>query len=231
MTSSTRASLLYEVADHVPIPSGDDCVRVAVDGVDGAGKTVFAGELAAVLRDHGRSVVQVSADDWHQVRALRHARGRQSPQGFWEDSYDYPRLRAEVLEPLGPGGSRLFRRRGHDLHSDEVLRGQQEQAPARSVLLVDGLFLQRAELDGCFELTVWLHAPFAETARRMAARDGSPADPEHPDLRRYVEGQRTYFRLRSPWSRADLVVDNTHVERPRLVDAARVAQKPTGALS
>ena len=82
----TRAELVADVAASVPRPVNGDCVRVGVDGVDGAGKTVFAGELASALAALGRPVVHVSADDRHQVRALRHARGRHSPEGFWQDS-------------------------------------------------------------------------------------------------------------------------------------------------
>ena len=111
----TPATTLWrELRDRVRrrYPAGR--VVVAVDGLDGAGKTVFADELAAELAARGREVVRVSADDWHQVRALRHARGRTSAEGFWLDSYDYPRLRAEVLDPLGSGGSREYRARGHD---------------------------------------------------------------------------------------------------------------------
>ena len=212
----TRAELVAAVAAGVPRARGDECVRVGIDGVDGAGKTVFAGELAAALTGAGRPVVQVSADDWHQVRALRYARGRDSPEGFWLDSYDYPRLRAEFLEPLGPGGSRRYRARGHDLASDEVLAGDWLCAPAGAVLVLDGLFLQRQELEGCLDRVVWLDVPFQETARRMAARDGSPPDPEHPSLRRYVEAQRTYFARRTPWTRADVVVDNTDWAGPFL---------------
>ena len=119
--STARAECLASVAALVPPAVGDDCVRVGVDGVDGAGKTVFAGELAAALQDRGRPVVAFSVDGWHQVRERRYARGRRSPEGFWLDSFDYGRLLDEALRPLGPGGSREYRRTGHDLATDAVV--------------------------------------------------------------------------------------------------------------
>jgi uridine kinase len=42
----------------------------------------------------------------------------------------------------------------------------------------------------------------------MAARDGSEPDPEHPSLRRYVEGQRIYLSRCRPHERATLVIAN-----------------------
>ncbi|TPG17297.1 uridine kinase [Pedococcus bigeumensis] len=212
-----RADLVAEVASYVPAAVGADCVRVGVDGVDGAGKTFFAAELASALRDRGRPVVEFSVDGWHRVRAERYARGPQSPVGFWLDSYDYPRLIDEALTPLGPRGSRRFRTAGHDVRTDELLWPDLVEAPAASVVVIDGLFLHRAELEGCFEFTVFVDVPFEVTAERMAVRDGARGDPAHPAMRRYVEAQRTYFAERAPWSRADLVVDNTDLVNPVLV--------------
>lgn len=73
---------------------------MAVDGVDGAWKTTFADALAETLRERHREVIRVSVDDFHHVRAIRYRRGRDSAEGFWLDSFNYSRLRADVLDPL-----------------------------------------------------------------------------------------------------------------------------------
>jgi uridine kinase len=195
-------------------------VRIGVDGVDGAGKSTFARELADALRHLGRPVVELSVDDWHRPRAQRYARGPRSPEGFWLDSFDYERLVAECLGPLGPGGTRRYLAAGHDLDTDELLFDDPVAAPEGAAVVVDGLFLHRAELEGAFDFTVFVDVPFEVSAGRMAVRDGSPPDPAHPDLRRYVEAQRTYFAERSPRERADLVVDNTELDAPYLVESA-----------
>ncbi|MEW2427472.1 hypothetical protein AB0877_05585 [Micromonospora sp. NPDC047644] len=57
--SVVRRQLLGHVADLVPTFPAPRCVRVAVDGVDGVGKSTLASELAALLSDRGRSVVEV----------------------------------------------------------------------------------------------------------------------------------------------------------------------------
>ncbi len=205
------------VAGMVPGPAHTDCVRVAVDGVDGSGKSTFADELAVTLRAEGRPVVRVSADGFHHRRVVRYRRGRHCAEGFWLDSYDYASLRTSVLDPLGPGGSRWYRPAVHDVRSDAVLDLPPRRAAPGSVLVLDGLFLHRDELFGRWDLSVWLEVPFAVTAARMARRDGSNPDPTHPSMARYVEGQRLYFRACTPWRRADLVIDNEVPERPRLL--------------
>jgi uridine kinase len=195
----------------------DGCSRIGVDGVDGAGKTTFAAELADAVRARGREVVHVCADGFHQQRALRHRRGRDSAEGFWRDSYDYPALRANVLDAFGPGGSRRYREAVHDLSTDRVLDLPWRTAAPGTVLVVDGLFLHRDELAGLWDLSVYLQVPFTVSVGRMARRDGSDPDPGHPDNARYVGGQRLYFTACAPWRRASLVIDNTDLSNAVLV--------------
>ncbi len=185
--------------------------------MDGAGKTIFADDLAAAVRALGRPVVRVSLDDFHNVRQVRYRRGRESPDGFWEDSYDYARFRRDVLDPFGAGGSRRYRPAAHDVRTDAELRVRQESAPPGTVLVVDGLFLHRDELVEAWDLSVFLDVPFTVTARRMAERDGTDPDPDHPSMRRYVEGQRIYFRSCTPHRRATILIDNRDHRAPRII--------------
>jgi uridine kinase len=75
--------------------------RVAIDGPDAAGKTTLARELEHVLERSGRPVIRASIDGFHRPRAERLARGPESPDGYYFDSFDYPALRSALLEPLG----------------------------------------------------------------------------------------------------------------------------------
>lgn len=216
VAGTERRTVVAVVASRVPRHRDGSPVRVAVDGVDGAGKMIFADELAAVLSADGRPVIRASVDDFHRRRAERYRRGRDSPTGFWLDSFDYPRLRRELLDPLASGGSRWYRAAVHDLAADQYLDEPAKLAPAGAVLVVDGLFLHRDELYQLWDFSVLLDVSFTETAKRMALRDGTHPDPEHPSMRRYVDAQRAYFRLCDPARRADMVIDNSDWRRPTL---------------
>src|SRR5262249_39050048 len=126
--------------------SPDRVARVAIDGLDGAGKTTFADELADILRMLPRDVIRASVDGFHNPRALRYRRGRSSPEGYFEDSYNYAALKKHLLDPLSPGGSRRYRAAVFDHVTDTPVSIPEREAPASSILLFDGIFLHRPEL-------------------------------------------------------------------------------------
>ncbi len=195
------------------IALGGHPLLTAVDGVDGAGKTTFANHLARAIAAAGRPVVVVHEDDFLAPRAVRYRLGRDSPEGFFRDTYDLPALLTHILDPLRPGGSRRIRRRVFDHTTDEPIDSPSEEVDADAVVLVEGLFLHRDELVERWDWSVFLDVPFAESARRMAQRDGSHPDPEHPSMRRYVEGQRIYLARCDPRTRATVVLDHHGARR------------------
>jgi uridine kinase len=195
-------------------------VRVAIDGPDAAGKTTLADELAPLIERSGRPVIRASLDGFHRPRAKRMVRGPESPEGCFLDSFDYPALRAALLDPLGPGGSLEFRRRVFDFRTDEPAATPTEAAPANAVLVFDGVFLLRRELIDLWDFSIFVAVPFFETQRRAAARDvalfGSEEAVLHRYAVRYVPGQQLYFEQANPQEKADVLVDNEDPDRPRL---------------
>lgn len=187
---------------------------VAIDGVDGAGKTTFADDLAAELTDSGLTVIRVSLDDFLNPSEVRYARGRTSPEGFVADTYDYERFVDDVLEPLSGEGCGRYRAKSYDLASETPLSPPWQVAPDAAVIVVDGMFLHRDRLRNAlgrkiWDLSVWLDVPVEDAVRRLAERYGSPSEVGDPRIARYVEGQRLYIERYHPAERADLVIDNS----------------------
>lgn len=214
-----RADTLHALAEEVLQNYGHGRVIVAIDGADGAGKTVFADGLAEAFRSLGHTVFRASIDDFHQPRQLRYAKGRDSADGFFEDSYDYAAFRRLLIEPFRAGRSAAFQTRYFDLDQDAVLPAETVQAPADAFLLVDGIFLLRPELRGIWNFSIWLDAPDDVRRERMIERDGSHPESDEPRGRRYLGGQERYQRESSPRSAASAIVDNTDYEHPRRVFA------------
>jgi uridine kinase len=117
-----RDAVLARLADMIAAVRLPHVVRVAIDGVDAAGKTTLADEHRPLLEARGRPVVRATIDGFHWPRAERYRRGPTSPEGYYRDSFDYDALRRELLLAVGPaaaprrGRSGVARGRGHREH-------------------------------------------------------------------------------------------------------------------
>jgi uridine kinase len=168
--------------------------RVGVDGVDGAGKTRLAEELAQELTARGRPAVRISLDQFERPPAERYARGDLSPEGYYLDSFDLERFRAHVLSVAGP---------------------------PHLVIVADGVFQHRPELAELWDATVWVEAELDVAAQRGAERNRvwfDSLDETHERYRaRYMPAQRRYVEEQRPHERATFVLRNTDLSEPQLV--------------
>lgn len=201
---------------------------LAVDGPDGAGTKGFADDLALAFERGGFAVFRASVDDFHQPREHRHRAGRFSAEGYYRDAFDYSVLRRVLLEPFRMGGSTGFQLRGFDRERDAVVESAWVTGPADAVLIVDGVFLNRFELRGAWNFSIWLDADPAVRLARLVERDGADPDPAAESNRRYSEAQRLYVRDAHPNTTASAIVDNTDPDAPgrRFTDYCSVTPAP-----
>lgn len=213
-----RRELIGDIASQIAAIARPHPVRVAIDGVDAAGKTTFADELAPALAALSRPVIRASVDGFHNPAAIRYRQGPDSPEGYFHDSFDYPALIEALLLPLGPGGSLAFRRAVFDFRTDAAVNAPLEHAEANSVLLLDGVFLLRPELRGYFEFSIFLRADFSFTVARAKQRDlsllGTLEEVRRRYRERYVPGQELYLNSVKPEQWASVVIDNNDPIRP-----------------
>jgi len=219
-TALTREEMLDQLANRLMTLQLQHPVRVAIDGVDAAGKTTLADELAALLIQHGRPVIRASIDGFHRPSAERHRQGANSPQGYYADSFDYDTLRSNLLQPLGPHGSLRFRRAIFDYRTDRPSMTEEEVAPEDAILLLDGVFLLRPEINDQWDYRIFVGVPFAVTVERAILRDsdlfGSVEDTRAHYLARYIPGQQIYLKSVDPLRHAQATVHNEDPEHPTL---------------
>jgi uridine kinase len=157
-----RSLLIGRVASAIGALQAHGQVLVAIDGASGTGKSTFADELARAVPD--RLVIRASIDSFHRRRAQRYRRGKNSAEGYYRDSHDLESLQQQLLRPFaagtGPMRTAIF-----DEPSDSPIDEPPVAVAVPGILIVDGLFLQRGELVGYWDLAVYLVAD----ARRATA--------------------------------------------------------------
>ncbi|MGZ3601508.1 MAG: uridine kinase [Ktedonobacterales bacterium] len=216
-----QQELLEALASRIATRTVPHPVRVAIDGIDAAGKTTLADALVAPLEAHGRPVIRASLDGFHRPRAQRYQRGATSPEGYYLDAFDDAALRDALLLPLGPGGSRRYRRAIFDYRTDRPTLAPKQEAPPNAVLLIDGVFLLRPELVAFWDYRIFVKVSFATALERAMRRDialfgsGEAVQARYHD--RYIPGQHLYFDAAHPQEHADAIVYNEDPDNPRLL--------------
>lgn len=216
-----RLAMLTQLARLIQDVQRPHPLRVAIDGVDAAGKTILADELAGQLHDSHRQIIRASVDDFHHPKAYRRKKGSLSPEGFYYDSYDYDAVKEKLLIPLGLGGNRQYIAAIHDIVTEQPLESEIQTASDAAILLMDGIFLLRPELLPWWDLTIYVHADFANTVARGTARDaslyGSRSRATERYLERYVPGQQLYLEQVRPLDKADILINNNDIEAPEIL--------------
>lgn len=202
-------------ANHLGHP-----VRVAIDGVTASGKSTLAGELSEAASMAGRPVIHLTMDGFHHPRERRYRLGRMSPEGYYNDAYDFAAFAHHVLIPLGPGGDGRYRDRIIDLASDQRIDAIPIKAPTDAILIFDGSFLQRPDLVSLWDYRIFVNTSLAVARTRGTHRDaqqlGGLAQAQLMYDLRYHAAARLYLDAVRPAEVATLVVDNDDLSNPGL---------------
>jgi len=218
--SPARSALIEAIAGQIAGLSPGR-LRVAVDGLTGAGKTSFAHELAAALRGLGRPTLRASMDDFkHPWRhAKEHGYDRISGEGYYRNAYDFTSARDLLLHPAGPDGSGKVALCAHDPLTSDDHRDKTIDVPANAILIVDTVFAFRPEYNDCWEYRIWLQAAPSVALHRGISRDTAAEGIEeatrlHRD--RYHAAERIYLAEVGPQALASIIINNTDFKNPRI---------------
>ncbi|MGY0235842.1 uridine kinase family protein [Longispora urticae] len=159
---------------------------IGVDGPSGSGKSVLAGELAAVL---AAPVVEV--DDFVSWADFA---------GWW------PRFEEQVLTPLLAGRDAHYQVRDWQNDFEGASLGGWRTLPWTPTVIVEGVTCTRRATVGRLAYAAWVEAPPALRLARGLARTTRPVR-ELWD--RWMVEEDAFFLADGARERADLVVDTT----------------------
>ena len=212
-----RSQLLKTLTENILQIQHTRPLLVAIDGRDAAGKSILAKELAENLRRRGANVIEASIDGFHNPREYRYKRGRDSPKGYYLDSFNHEILKKQLLDPLKTGDLRV-RLKAFDYTVDEVLESPVVEVQPDVVLVFDGVFSLRPELRDYWDYSIYLYVDEEESLRRGLARNqGDEEEAKHRYEVRYIAGQRLYYSEADPLKHASIIIDNNDPENPLIL--------------
>jgi uridine kinase len=221
-----RSEIVDQIARYVAEVKRPHPVRVGIDGISAAGKSTLAEELVEPLERLGRTVIRAQIDDFHRPMAERYQLGRLSPEGYYRYSFDYLAIRERLLQPLGPGGNRRYCSAVFDQPKDRPMDVPEREATVDAILLADGVFLFRPELNDLWDVRIFVDTDVEVATRRAIQRDlawfGMLESREEVYRERYNPGEQHYLATVDPRHHANLIVENTDPARPRLTVLGQV---------
>jgi len=213
-----QQELINYLADSIQSIRRHRPLLVGIDGVDASGKTTLADSLADYLKSQKIVVIRASIDGFHNPKSIRYQKGRNSPEGYYYDSFNNQAIIDNLLAPLGKNGTLKHKKAVFDFKTDCEVAVPVETAKQNSVLIMDGVFLFRPELVNYWGLKILIEVDFKISVKRAAKRDsyylGSEKEILNKYNQRYVPGQKLYFQEATPQKVADIIVDNSDFENP-----------------
>ncbi|MGW7469856.1 uridine kinase [Streptomyces xantholiticus] len=216
--SAERSALVEEVAKRI-LALGPGRLLVGIDGFTASGKTSFGHELAEYIGAAGRPTLRATLDDFKNPWKDRHLYDRESGEGYYRNAYDYESARRLLLDPCRSPDATSCALCSIDPLTQRDHSAERTPLAPDSVLIVDGVFAFRPEIDAYWDFRVRLQVEAELSVRRGAERDrnwaGSEAESIHRD--RYLVAERIYLADVDPLPKMDVVIDNSAFEAPYVV--------------
>ncbi len=182
---------------------GKGRVIVGVDGDSGSGASGVADDLAVTLREGGRKAFRASMANFHRSRSSRDESLPDSPETYYDRAFDYSVFQRVLVDPFRSAGSTSFVLAAFDEKRDTAIQPKWMSSGADAILIVDGVFLNRPELAGLWNYTIYVES---DPAAPVAGGTGDDGDATQADA--------IYVRQVSPRAKAVAIIDNSDPEHP-----------------
>lgn len=193
----------------------DKPTRIAINGIEGTGKTVFAEKLTKHLNSDDITAIQVSIDGFHFNKEIRYKQGRDSAIGYYENSYDEVAFTDKVLKS-SQSESPNYTIATHDLETDNYLNLEPIKLENHTVLISDGAYLFKPNYRDYWDFKIYLKTSFEIAVKRGVERDKSSLGgyelTKEKFKNRYHKASKIYLSENDPEKIADLIIDNSDFE-------------------
>ncbi|EWM54040.1 uridine kinase [Ruminococcus flavefaciens] len=187
--------------------NGSSVFMVGIDGLGGAGKSTVSEDIKRLLQDNGINTEIFHIDDFIHPRAVRYNDSYPQWEQYYYLQWRYDHFTEAVAGPARDGRA-LSPVELYDKDNDSYIVKRLD-IPVGSVILTEGIFLQREELNGLFDYMIYIDVPEEERLCRVLLRDGYIGDEaaiREKYEKRYFPAERFYADKYRPAEKADLVI-------------------------
>ncbi|CDM69932.1 uridine kinase family protein [Clostridium bornimense] len=184
---------------------------IGIDGLGGAGKTTLVNSLKLQLQNENYSSYVLHIDDFIHRKRIRYDSSREEWYCYYNLQWRYDYLVKEILSPIKNGEIVDKQIEIYNRENDEYFT-QRVNLVHGSVLILEGIFLQRKELKDYFDFVIYLDVPREVRLNRVLDRDnyiGGSEDIKCKYEKRYFPAEEKYMLEYFPIENADFVLKNS----------------------
>lgn len=184
---------------------------IGIDGLGGAGKTTLVNSFKLQLQNENYSSYVLHIDDFIHPKRIRYDSSKEEWYCYYNLQWRYDYLVKEILSPIKNGEIIDKQIEIYNKESDEYFT-QRVNLVHGSVLILEGVFLQRKELKDYLDFVIYLDVPQEVRLNRVLARDsyiGGLEDIKCKYEKRYFPAEEKYMLEYSPIENADFVLKNS----------------------
>lgn len=184
---------------------------IGISGIDASGKTMFADGLSKFLSGKEYPVQVIHVDDFHNPKSIRYSE-ESDAENYFNLSFNLQAIVDKLLKPIRDKGSLTTELTVLDLGTDSFRNQRSYTVSPDTIVLLEGVFLFRKEISPYVDFYIYLDISFEECLKRGLARGGE----EERYRTKYIPAQKKYLAEYPPSEHADIIIDNSNWECPRI---------------
>jgi uridine kinase len=193
-------------------------ILIGIDGLGGSGKSTLADSLKLKLENKNHNVFVFHIDDFIYPRKIRYNDSKEEWYCYYNLQWRYDYLIDEVLKPFKQGVIINKQIELYDKEND-IYRFEQITIPQGSIILLEGIFLQRKEMRQYLDYVIYLEVPNDIRMERVLNRDiyiGNTEDIKSKYENRYFPAQDKYMEEYSPKESSDYIL--IYIDKDKIHD-------------
>lgn len=185
-----------------------DIYIVGIDGLGGAGKSTISEELCRKFESAHYHTILLHIDDFIHVRKIRYNSACPEWQCYYDLQWRYDYL-LDVIGQLKSADDACVEIELYDKDNDTYYK-QCFDVKENTIVIVEGIFLQRKELKGLFDYMIYIDIPEDVRLDRVLKRDtyiGGEQEIIDKYHNRYFPAEHIYVEKYAPHKGADFCMN------------------------
>lgn len=189
------------------LSSENEVIIIGIDGLGGAGKSTISERICCEIKNNNVHTILLHIDDFINVREVRYNSAYPEWQCYYDLQWRYEYFTG-IIKQIKNRTNNNIEIELYDKDNDCYF-SQNYDIEEKTVVIVEGIFLQRKELYGIFDYMVYIDVPEDERMTRVLKRDtyiGNEQQIIDKYENRYFPAERKYFNKYHPEQSADFVI-------------------------